>query len=32
MVLFFTALLGIAGYIVQSKNAADANRVQHEIV
>ena len=30
--LIFTALLGIAGYIVQSKNAADADRVQHEIV
>ena len=27
--LIFTALLGIAGYIVQSKNA---DRVQHEIV
>jgi hypothetical protein len=30
--LIFTALLGIAGYIVQSKNAADADRAQHEIV
>ena len=30
--LIFTALLGIAGYVVQSKNAADADRAQHEIV
>ena len=27
-----TALLAIAGYIVQNKNAADANKVQHEVV
>jgi hypothetical protein len=30
--LIFTALLGIAGYVVQSKNASDADRAQHEIV
>jgi hypothetical protein len=30
--LLFTALLGIAGYVVQSKNASDADRAQHEIV
>jgi hypothetical protein len=30
--LIFTALLGIAGYVVQSKNASDADRVQHEIL
>jgi hypothetical protein len=28
----FTSLLAIAGYMVQSKNAADADRAQHEIV
>jgi hypothetical protein len=32
MALIFTALLGIAGYVVQSKNAAAADRAQHEIV
>ena len=32
MALIFTALLAIAGYMVQSKNAADADRAQHEIV
>ena len=32
MALIFTSLLAIAGYMVQSKNAADADRVQHEIV
>ena len=32
MALIFTALLGIAGYVVQSKNATAADRVQHEIV
>ena len=31
MALIFTALLAIAGYMVQSKNA-DADRAQHEIV
>ena len=30
--LIFTALLGIAGYVVQSKNASSADRAQHEIV
>ena len=30
--LIFTALLGLAGYVVQSKNAADADRAQHKIV
>ena len=30
--LIFTALLGIAGYVVQSKNATAADRAQHEIV
>ena len=30
--LLLTALLAIAGYIVQNKNAADANKVQHEVV
>jgi hypothetical protein len=30
--LVFTSLLAIAGYMVQSKNAADADRAQHEIV
>jgi hypothetical protein len=32
MALIFTALLGIAGYVVQSKNATAADRAQHEIV
>ena len=32
MALIFTSLLAIAGYMVQSKNAADADRAQHEIV
>jgi hypothetical protein len=32
MALIFTALLGIAGYVVQSKNAADADRAQHQIM
>ena len=32
MALMFTSLLAIAGYMVQSKNAADADRAQHEIV
>jgi hypothetical protein len=32
MALIFTALLAIAGYMVQSKNAADADRAQLEIV
>jgi hypothetical protein len=32
MALVFTSLLAIAGYMVQSKNAADADRVQHEVV
>ena len=32
MALVFTSLLAIAGYMVQSKNAADADRAQHEIV
>ena len=27
-----TALLAIAGYILQNKNAADANKVQHEVI
>jgi hypothetical protein len=31
MALIFTALLAIAGYMVQSKNAAAADRTQHEI-
>ena len=31
MALIFTSLLAIAGYMVQSKNAADADRAQHEI-
>ena len=31
MALIFTALLAIAGYVVQSKNAAAADRAQHEI-
>ena len=30
--LIFTALLGIAGYVVQSKNATAADRAQHQIV
>jgi hypothetical protein len=30
--LLLTALLAIAGYILQNKNAADANKVQHEVV
>ena len=30
--LLLTALLAVAGYIVQNKNAADANKVQHEVV
>jgi hypothetical protein len=30
--LIFTSLLAIAGYMVQSKNAADADRAQHEVV
>ena len=32
MALIFTSLLAIAGYMVQSKNATDADRAQHEIV
>jgi hypothetical protein len=32
MALIFTSLLAIAGYMVQSKNAADADRAQHEVV
>ena len=32
MALIFTSLLAIAGYMVQTKNAADADRAQHEIV
>ena len=32
MALIVTSLLAIAGYMVQSKNAADADRAQHEIV
>ena len=32
MALIFTALLGIAGYVVQSKNATAADRAQHKIV
>jgi hypothetical protein len=32
MALIFTALLGIAGYVVQSKNATALDRAQHEIV
>jgi hypothetical protein len=32
MALIFTSLLAIAGYVVQSKNATAADRVQHEIV
>jgi len=32
MALIFTSLLAIAGYMVQSKNAADADHAQHEIV
>ena len=32
MALIFTALLAIAGYVVQSKNATAADRAQHEIV
>ena len=32
MALIFTALLGIAGYVVQNKNATAADRAQHEIV
>jgi hypothetical protein len=32
MALIFTALLGIAGYVVQSKNATAADRAQHQIV
>jgi hypothetical protein len=30
--LLLTALLAIAGYILQNKNAADANKVQHEVI
>ena len=30
--LLLTALLAIAGYILQNKNAADAIKVQHEVV
>ena len=30
--LMFTSLLAIAGYMVQSKNATDADRAQHEIM
>jgi hypothetical protein len=30
--LLLTALLAVAGYIVQNKNAADANKMQHEVV
>jgi hypothetical protein len=29
--LLLTAVLAIAGYIVQNKNATDANRAQHEV-
>ena len=29
--LLLTAVLAIAGYIVQNKNAADANRAQHQV-
>ena len=32
MALIFTALLAIAGYVVQGKNATAADRAQHEIV
>ena len=32
MALIVTSLLAIAGYMIQSKNAADADRAQHEIV
>jgi hypothetical protein len=32
MALIFTALLDIAGYVVQSKNATAVDRAQHEIV
>jgi hypothetical protein len=32
LALLITALLAIVGYIVQNKNAADTNRVQHEVV
>ena len=32
MALISTALLGIAGYVVQSKNATAADRAQHNIV
>ena len=32
MALIFTALLATAGYVVQTKNAAAADRAQHEIV
>jgi hypothetical protein len=32
LALIFTALLAIAGYVVQSKNATAADRAQHEIV
>ena len=30
--LMFTSLLAVAGYMVQSKNATDADKAQHEIV
>ena len=32
MALIFTTLLAIAGYVVQSKNAVDADGAQHEIM
>jgi hypothetical protein len=32
MALIFTSLLAIAGYMVQSKNAAYTDRAQHKIV